>query len=142
MKGFLLDTNVISESMRPSPDESVLLFLKSTDGLAISVVTLHELAFGLERLPAGKRKDALQKRADALSEIFAEDALPVGRAEAAVAAKLRARAAEQGRTLHLADAFVAATALTCDLTLVTRNVQDFYGLGAELLNPFADASGA
>lgn len=136
MTAFLLDTNVVSEMMRHSPDERVERFLGRADKMAISVVSLHELAFGIERLPVGRRRDQLQIRADKLIQTFADDALPVRRAEAALAATFRAEAAARGRALHLADAFVAATALTGGFTLATRNTQDFAGVGIDLIDPF------
>lgn len=128
--------------LRHSPDRHVEQFLRRADMMTISVITLHELAFGIERLPPGRRRDDLQSRADKLTQTFADEALPVKRAQALLAATLRTEAAARGRTLHLADAFIAATAMTGGLTLATRNTQDFGGVGVELIDPFLPSSGA
>lgn len=136
MSGVLLDTNIISELTRDVPDMGVRRFLEAQGSLWLSAIVLHELDFGVELLPAGRRRDGI---AAALSELVADYAdriLPVGRREAACAAALRARANRSGRVLDLGDALIAGTAQANALSLATRNVRDFSDLGLEVINPW------
>lgn len=136
MRGFLLDSNVVSEAIRPAPETRVLSFLGEEAELWLSVVVLHELEFGIERLDQGKRKERMR---DGLAEVlarYADRVLPVGDEEAVLAASLRFRARRSGRVLHLADALIAGTAKAHDLAVATRNVRDFEGLDVDLLNPW------
>ena len=136
MTGFLLDTNVISEMTKESPDPGVISFLSEQDGLWLSPVVLHELEFGLQLLPQGRRRDGLRQ---ALAELMAEyedHVLPLARNEAEWAARLRAQAHLSGRVLHLGDALIAGTAKAHNLSLATRNIGDFGGLDVNLINPW------
>ncbi len=139
MRAVLLDTNVIAEIARPQPDENVIAFL---DGLAdgwVSVLTIHELEFGISRLPQGKRRIALERTIAGFLEIYDERILPIGRQVALSAARLRRLAEKGGATLHLADALIAGTALAHDLIIATRNVADFDALAIPLVNPWTNA---
>lgn len=137
MTAYLLDTNVLSEVARPEPDPKVLHFLRSMEVGYVSVLTIHELTFGLELLAEGSQKRAsLSHVIEDLLSTFKEQVLPLGQAEARMAASLRAHAQKEGRTLHVIDALLAATASTHALTVVTRNKKDFAGLQVKLLNPW------
>jgi toxin FitB len=133
---ILLDTNVISETTRQSPDAHVLGFLADVDHALISVITIHELQFGICRLPFGQRRSDLSAAVDRLLATFDDAILDLDRVMAARAGQLRADAQAKGRVLHLADALIAATALERGLRLATRNVGDFTGLGLTLVNPW------
>jgi toxin FitB len=133
---ILLDTNVISETTRQSPDGSVFGFLADVDHAFISVVTIHELQFGIHRLPFGQRRSDLAAAVDRLNATFDDAIIDLDRVMAARAGQLRADAQTKGRVLHLADALIAATALERGLRLATRNVSDFTGLGLTLVNPW------
>lgn len=133
---ILLDTNVLSEPTRQTPSPDVLVFLQSLPQAAISVLSIHELHYGICRLPHGLRRDALASSFGQMIVGFRDTILPIGEPEARRAAELRAAAQTQGRTLHLADALIGATALEHGLTLATRNVADFAGLGVPLVNPW------
>ncbi|GFE81750.1 ribonuclease VapC [Steroidobacter agaridevorans] len=124
MLRYLLDTNVVSQPMMKTPSIGVLRKLAAiADECAIAAPVWHELQFGCKRMPAGRRRDALQDYlADVLStfEILAYDDL---------AAKLhaieRARLEEQGMTVPFVDSQIAAIAQINELVLVTENVRDF-----------------
>ncbi len=136
MGGFLIDTNVVSELTRPAPDLNVIAFLNAQHDIWLSTVVLHELEYGLGILPAGKRRDELSGTITDLVDEYADRIIPLERAEAQAAAALRAAAKTSGRVLHLGDALIAGTAKTHALTIVTRNVADFDGLGVPVTNPW------
>lgn len=136
MRGVLLDTNVISEITRPRPDERVVRFLEELNNGWLSMVTRHELRFGIALLRPGRRRDQLAEAVDGLLATYADRVLPIMEAEVNEAATLRARARVSGRVMHLADAFVAATATVHDLAIATRNVTDFAGFGLTVIDPW------
>jgi|SRR5215813_8790043 len=125
---FLLDTNVISEPMRARPNAGVLDWLARVDEdrVFLSVVTITELRYGIERLAVGKRRDGLDAwlRKD-LGTRFEGRVLPVDVGVADACGRLVARSESLGHPIEPRDAFIAATAEVHGLTLVTRNVSDF-----------------
>ena len=127
----LLDTNVLSEFVRPSPNRGVRAWAKGIERISISVVSVEEIEFGLSWKPN-------KKLAEWFRNFFAEacDTLPITEAIASRAGILRGRFLANGITRSPADMFIAATAQVHGLTLVTRNVRDFDDCGIELLNPF------
>ena len=136
MTGVLLDTNVVSELTRETPDARVLAFLTGHDNLWLSAVVLHELDFGVGLLPPGRRRDGISAALSAFVTEYEDRILPVGRSEAGQAAALRARAHRSGRVLDLGDALIAGTASANDLSVATRNVRDFDGLGLDVIDPW------
>ena len=104
MNGFLLDTNVVSELTKDAPDPRVVAFLVAQDDLWLSVIVLHELAFGLNLLPPGRRHDRIDTVLSEMIAAYEDRVLPVDRSQAEQAAALRARAHRLGRVLGLADA--------------------------------------
>lgn len=134
--GFLLDTNVISETMNPRPDDRVVAFLVGEAELWTSALVLHELEYGLAIRGSGRRTDELRVALASFRDRFAHRILPVGEAAGVEAAYLRARAKRAGRVLHIADALIAGTAQTHRLTVATRNEKDFAGLGIPVFNPW------
>lgn len=136
---FLLDTNVLSEVQRPQPDARVLAWLDQVDEdrTFLSVATVAEIARGVGQLEAGRRKSALQLWLDVeLANRLGSRLLPIDRETALVWGELMAGARRAGRGLSVMDAWIAATALRHNLSLVTRNGKDFAGLGVELLDPW------
>ena len=136
---FLLDTNVISESAKPRPDAGVMSWLATVneDEVFLSVITLAELRHGVERMPAGARRSALDGWVtDALPARFANRLLSIDPATADQWGRTIARGQAAGRPLSAMDGFIAATAERHRLTLVTRNVSDFEVTGVRLLNPW------
>ena len=136
MSGALLDTNVVSEIMRPAPNPRVLAFLTGEPDLWLAAIVIHELEFGLAQLPAGGRRDRMRAVMAGFISMYEDRVLPLQRADAEQAAHLRARARQSGRTLLLADALIAGTAMTNDLAVATRNVADFEYLGVGVINPW------
>jgi toxin FitB len=139
MKGFLLDTNIPSEMTRPSPQPSVSGWLDDADDnqLYFSVVSLGEVLKGVTLLSESKRRSQLQQWLDeTLRPWFEGRILPVNQSIAERWGVLGGQCQLQGRPLKVVDGFIAATALEHDLTVVTRNVKDFAGLGVMVFNPW------
>lgn len=136
MKPCLLDTNVISELMTNSPNRNVVNFLSDLNDSHLSVITFHELQYGLNLLPEGQRKNALTANLQNLLVEYGDCIIPVTNDIATHAALLRSDAKLQGRVVHLADALIAGTAKLHNLVIATRNVKDFVSLGVDLVNPW------
>ena len=136
MTGCLLDTNVVSETMRRDPDPRVSAFLIGHDGLWLSSMVIHELEFGVRLLPQGSRRTLLQQALQRLVSEYDDRILPLDRAGARWAAQFRAQERRAGRTLDLGDALVAGTAKAHDLALATRNTADFHHIDIDLINPW------
>ena len=136
MTGYLLDSNVVSEAIKPKPAPSVLAFLETEADVWLSAVVLHELEFGILRLDSGGRRDQLGSSLESYLVQYAHRLLPVGDVEAVAAASLRAEAQRGGRVLHVADALIAGTARAYGLTVVTRNVGDFEAIDVDVVNPW------
>ena len=136
MSGHLLDTNAVSEMSKPTPNQLVIDFMDDNDDLWLSSIVVEELELGVQLLPQGRRRESLRQW---LSEVLADfqgRIMPVGMIEAEWAARFQARVRRNGGDLELADALIAGTAMANDMTLVTRNVRDFAGLGVEIINPW------
>ncbi|CAL79238.1 putative Plasmid stability protein stbB [Bradyrhizobium sp. ORS 278] len=140
---ILLDTNVISEALRPAPSPEVVRWLDANfAGSAISSITILELGAGLALLNAGKRKDALENAITRTVRRFGSRVYAFDAAAAHTAAALLAEARARGLALHqipnkLADLQIAGIALAYGLDLATRNVGDFEGLRLKLINPWS-----
>jgi toxin FitB len=142
MSGFLLDTNIPSELVRPQPEPKVKTWLaaQNLDTLFISAVSFGELRKGIVLRSPGKRRTELESWIEAdLSMLFSGRTLAVTRSIAERWGILDAERQLAGKPLNMADGLIAATALEYDYTVVTRNVKDFSGLGVTLLNPWGDA---
>jgi toxin FitB len=136
---FLLDTNVVSEWVRPQPDRNVISWLAEVDEdrVFISVISFAEIRRGVEMLAAGRRRERLATwLAEELPVRFEERILDIDRHVADTWGVVMARGQKIGLTLGSMDAFVAATAEAHGLILVTRNVKDFERLGISLLDPW------
>ena len=131
-----LDTNVISETMRRVPDVRVVTFLAEHDDLWLSSIVVHELEYGVRRLPQGRRRSGLEADLLRLTTEYEDRILPLDRTGAEWAARFRALAQRSGHTLDLGDALIAGTAKAHDLAVATRNVTDFQSVGVELVNPW------
>ena len=136
---ILLDTNVLSETTRPSPDPNVSAFLARGIPAYISALTLHELKHGAALLKEAKRRDSLLSWVASIRDSYETHILPMTADVAETAAVLRADASKQGRVLHIEDAIIAATAVEHDLTLVTRNISDFEVTGVDICNPWEES---
>lgn len=127
---FLADTNVVSELMRKSPDPRVLAWAELQPELALSVITLEELRFGIAR-HGGAGLERAYDQLVARCTVYAVDESIARRA-----GDLRARLTSRGQVRHQADMLIAATAYERSCVLATRNVRDFSGCGIRLVNPF------
>ena len=137
---IILDTNVVSEPMRPEPDARVLAWLAGQDAgaLFITAVTEAELRTGLAIMPEGRRREALAAALEAvLAEDFAGRVLPFEGGPAARAyAAIQAERRGTGSPISMADAMIAAIARARGAQVATRNVDDFAGTGVEVVNPW------
>ena len=136
---FLLDTNVISEWVKPRPDSGVIEWLAEVDEdrVFLSVVSLAELRYGIERMPPGARRNRLDSwLREEVPARFESRILPVDASVAGEWGKVVVRSQAIGRTMGIMDGFLAATAEVHRLTMVTRNVNDFSILGQSVLNPW------
>lgn len=136
MTAFLVDTNVLSELVRPAPAHSVVSFLQSTADLWLSVVTLHELSYGIARTADARRRLKLEQFSLSMKNQFGARILAIDASTAELAGELRAFAATQGRVLQPLDSLIAACAASRSFTLATRNVKDFDYLDLNLFNPW------
>jgi len=135
---FLLDTNAVSEWVKPRPNPGLIGWMESIDEdrVFISVISLAELRYGVERLTAGSRRRRLEEwLGQELPLRFEGRVLPIDTRVAEVWGRTVSRSEAVGRPISAMDAFLAATAETHQLTLVTRNVSDFPLLKA-VLNPW------
>ncbi|MBL8512982.1 MAG: type II toxin-antitoxin system VapC family toxin [Betaproteobacteria bacterium] len=133
---YLLDTNVVSELVKPRPDRYVLeWFARTPDhALHISVLTLGEIRKGVEKIADRTRREKLRLWLENdLPAWFGHQVLPVG---TEVADRWGRLMADAKRTLPSIDSLLAATALHHELRIVSRNVQDFAPMGVEVVNPW------
>jgi len=139
MSGFLLDTNIPSESWRAQPAANVAAWLRSQVKTAqfIRVVTVGELRKGAMLLPPGAKRTRIEFSIEVLIPAwFGERVLPVTQGIAERWGSLDAQRQQIGRPLAVVDGMIAATAPEHGLTAVTRNVKDFTGLGVAIFNPW------
>jgi predicted nucleic acid-binding protein len=139
---FLLDTNVVSEWIRPKPDPGVIAWCASVDEdrTFISVVTFAEIRYGIERLPAGRRRVRLEEWLEhELLGRFEGRILSIDADIGHAWGKVVARADLEGRPANTMDAFLAATAELHQLTVVTRNIADFRKLTKSVMNPWNES---
>ncbi len=136
---IILDTNVVSELIKPKPDGNVVRWVEETDEsiLFLSVLTLGEIRNGIESLRSGRRRGRLESWLQVdLPARFQDRILPVDEAIADRWGRISAIAAAKGRPVPVIDGLLAATALHHNLTLVTRKGPDVAGTGVPVLNPW------
>jgi len=133
---FLVDANVLSEATKPVPDAKVVEWLRDHEReLAVDPIILGEIRFGINLLPAGKRRQRLERWfRNGVSRLVcltwdAETSLHW--------AKLLAELRNRGQAIPIKDSLIAASALTHRLVVATRNVADFKKAGVKVVNPFA-----
>ena len=136
---FLLDTNVVSEWIKPHPNPGLIAWLEEVDEdrAFLSVVTLTELRYGIEHLAPGKRRRQLEDWLEHdLSLRFEDRILSIDSAVADACGRIVAQREKLGRPIEAMDAYLAATAEVHHLTLVTRNDSDFEGAVRSILDPW------
>ncbi|PSJ55690.1 type II toxin-antitoxin system VapC family toxin [Kumtagia ephedrae] len=137
---FALDTNVVSEMTRPTPDSGVVGWLERTprSSLFLPSVVIAELYAGIEIMPQGKRRDSLAKFvSDFVAQAPSHHVLAFGLREAVHYAEIVASRRRIGREMKLLDAQIAAIAAANGFAVVTRNVRDFENCGVDIINPWA-----
>ncbi len=137
---FLLDTNLLSETRKPSPDHGVRSWIATQppEELAISVLSLGEIRRGVVRHPGGRRKEMLQLwLSEDLPDTYKGRTIPINDAIALEWGRVSAEAMNRGRTIPDTDGLLVATAIVLNLTLVTRNERHCAGWGAPLINPWS-----
>lgn len=135
---IILDTNVVSEPLKPKPDDAVLAWLdrQAPETLYLTTITLAELQAGIEILPAGKRRMALHNATTELVEQFEQRVLPFDGDSVQAFGTVFAGTQRSGNPIHFADCAIAAIAARHGFVLATRNVRDYKGAGIELVNPW------
>jgi toxin FitB len=137
---IVLDTNVLSEALRRDPSAEVLgwLAVERRSNLFTTAITQAELLYGIERMPKGRRRSALQAEIIKIfEEDFADRILPFDSDAAEVFARIAASRRAMGRPISEADAQIAAIAHSRGAALATRNARDFEHCGIKVLNPWA-----
>ncbi|MEI8396198.1 MAG: type II toxin-antitoxin system VapC family toxin [Rhodospirillaceae bacterium] len=139
MSGLLLDTNVISELINPTPAPDVVGWVsrQQVGDLYLSAVTIGELARGVARLPGSRKRDRLDHWvSNTLPRQFEGRILPFDHGAAVIWGTLMGEGDRNGRPRSAADAQIAATALRHGLGIATRNLADFEDMGVTLINPW------
>ena len=137
---IILDTNVLSEVMKPAPSVRVLNWLgrEPPSGLFTTAITQAEILYGIELLPRGRRRAALESAVEAMfEEDFAGRVLPFDSDAARFFAKIAAARRVSGRPLTQFDAQIAAIARVHHAVVATRNGADFEKCGVPVLNPWS-----
>jgi toxin FitB len=136
---ILLDTNVISEPLRPAPDHRVVDWIDAQplETIFLSAITVAELRFGVAALPAGKRRDTLREGLEnRILPLFAGRVIPFDLGAAQTYADLMARARGQGIAIGMADGLIAATAAATGMSVATRDMAPFETAGVPCINPW------
>ena len=135
---IVLDTNVISEAMKPQPHPAVRAWLneQAAETLYLSSVTLAELLFGIAALPAGKRKDMLALAVDGLLELFQGRVLPFDTEAARQYAELAVIARAAGRGFPTPDGYIAAIAVSRGFMVASRDTAPFQAANVAVINPW------
>jgi predicted nucleic acid-binding protein len=136
---IILDTNVLSELLRPAPAGQVERWLAAQDGTKVYFTTVGEaeLRLGVAMLPAGKRRAALTTAIEGLlDEDFRDRILPFDRTAARAYATIAAERRAAGRPISQFDCQIAAIARAREATVATRNTSDYEGCGIELIDPW------
>ena len=138
---IILDTNVLSEALKPSPSAEVLRWIgaRPAEELFTTAITQAELLYGLELLPNGRRRTALQGAIDQIfSEGFGGRILPFDSNAATMFAKIAATRRRLGRPIRQADAQIAAIARSHGAAVATRNTGDFEDCGVRVMDPWGE----
>lgn len=135
---IVLDTNVVSEAMKPEPHPAVRAWLndQAAETLYLSSVTLAELLFGIAALPAGKRKDMLAQILDGLMGLFRERVLPFDTNAARRYAELAVTARNGGRGFPTPDGYIAAIAASRGFIVASRDTAPYEAARVPVINPW------
>jgi predicted nucleic acid-binding protein len=144
MVRVLLDTNVVSELIKPDANGNVARNLDAIgpDNMYISVLTVGEITKGIGLLGDGHRRTGIETWLLRVEATYGDRILPVGIDAARIWGQITARLRTRGIQLPATDGLIAATAMAHNLTVVTRNVRDFEWTGVPVLNPWLDGDDA
>ncbi|HMC27717.1 MAG TPA: type II toxin-antitoxin system VapC family toxin [Verrucomicrobiae bacterium] len=138
MNGYLLDTNVLSELVRPEPSPTVVHWMEQNrESLYTSAITIAELSYGIEKLAIGKTQDRLRAWFEQVLSEWGERILRFDTRVARTWGRLEAALRRQGTRVPVVDSYIAAVALSHSLAVATRNEIDFKRAGLRTVNPFA-----
>ncbi len=135
---ILLDTNIISEALKPGGDPKVKAWLdaQALETLFLSTITLAELAFGIAAMPTGERRTRLRRALDEeITPLFDGRILSFDRPAAEAYGELRARARSLGKAISTADGYIAAIATAHGLAVATRDVSPFEAAQVQVISP-------
>lgn len=140
---ILLDTNVVSEAIKPQPHPSVLAWLDAQEAetLFLSSITAAELLFGIGALPGGRRKDLLTVRIDGLLDQFVARILPFDTIAARRYADLAVEARSLGQGFPTPDGYIAAIAAAHGFAVATRDASAFNAAGLTVIDPWTRNAG-
>lgn len=134
---ILLDTNVLCELARPRPDRHVVSWMRRSEGaLAVPTIAVAEMAYGIEKLAEGRRRDLLLVALRRLVVEFADRLFDFNVKAAWAYGQILASARRAGQPMTVPDALIAAIAQANGCALATRNVKDFAATGLELVDPW------
>ena len=137
---ILLDTNILSEVMRPAPDPRVICWLNGADAglLHVSTISIAEILYGLDLLPAGRRRVGMEEQVEAfLLKGFGQRIMSFDEGAARHYGPLMADRRRAGRQMAAPDGQIAAIARSRAMALATQNIRDFEACGLALINPWA-----
>ena len=136
---IVIDTNIISEVMKPSPSLAVLKWLnqQNSNSLFVSTITLGEIEYGSRILPSGKRRSELKERFEQfIFQAFRQRILVFDEAAARSYGEVMGHRKDLGRPMSVPDGQIAAIARSKGFAIATRNTSDFEECGFDLFNPF------
>jgi len=139
---IILDTNVVSEPLKPNADPAVVAWIDAqvVETLYLSTISVTELRYGIAALPGGKRKESLRASFDErILPLFESRILPFDMEAAEICAELRARARAAGQGIGTAASYIAGIAAAKGLTVATRDTQPFEAMGVSVINPWKTA---
>jgi hypothetical protein len=139
---IVLDTNVVSELMRATPEPAVLNWLRrhSGDGLYTTTITIAEIRYGIARLPVGRRRESLHQAANEIFAAFPRQVLTFDLAAANTYADIVTTCENLGQPISGFDAQIAAICRSQAAVLATRNVKDFADTGLAIIDPWHEAT--
>lgn len=134
---ILIDTNVVSETLRATPETQVLQWLTENDeDIWLPVIVLAEIAYGIERIRPDQRAGRLAQGLDAWRDRFRDRICGFSESDALVYGRIMGQASRQGHPMAIPDGMIAAMAIGRGASLATRNQRDFSGCEVNLVNPW------
>lgn len=140
---IILDTNVISALMSQTPEIVVQNWLDRQPRISVwtTSITIFEIRFGLNLMPAGKRREQLEQAFERLCGVILENRIAeFGASAAYFAAEIQAGRKQSGSNVEMRDTMIAGTARASGATLATRNVRDFQSAGIDIVDPWKSAA--